>query len=115
MQAEITNVQSSNTINEFRVALVCMPFLTFERPSIQIGLLTSIAEQAGFSTDAHYLNLDLAVRITPEVYESLCDHRGRMTSEWLFSIAAFGQDVSADDDAYFRAFPKETEWIKEVG
>ncbi|GHO82600.1 RiPP maturation radical SAM C-methyltransferase [Dictyobacter formicarum] len=115
MQAEISNFQSSNPITRFRVALVCMPFLTFQRPSIQIGLLTSIAEQAGFSTDAHHLNLDLAARITPEVYEGLCDHRGRMTSEWLFSIAAFGQDVSADDAAYFRAFPQETEWLKEIG
>src|ERR1017187_5202308 len=75
---------------EFRVALVCMPFASAARPTIQIGLLTAIAERSGFKTDAYHFNVDLAAEISPDTYESLCEHRGQMTGEWLFARAAFG-------------------------
>jgi ribosomal peptide maturation radical SAM protein 1 len=105
MQAQEPATSSSEPISPFRIALICMPFATAERPSIQIGLLTAIAEQAGFSTDSFYLNLNLAARLTPEIYEALCIHRGHMTGEWLFSVAAFGENAHDDDEAYFTAFP----------
>jgi len=45
----------------FRVALVSMPFGTDAAdPSIQLGLLRAIAEEAGFPTDTYHLYLDLA-------------------------------------------------------
>lgn len=97
----------------FRVALVCMPFASAAMPSIQVGLLTAVAEQAGFSTDAYHFTLDLADRIGPDAYELLCGHRGRMTGEWLFSTAAFGSEVSHDDEEYLRAFPEELQWMCE--
>jgi ribosomal peptide maturation radical SAM protein 1 len=91
-----------------RVALVCMPFYGATRPSIQIGLLHAIAERAGFQADSYHLTVDLAARLTPEAYEPLgVHHRGHVTGEWLFSIAAFGEAVSHDDVAYFDAFPEE--------
>jgi len=99
----------------FRLALVCLPFATAKRPSVQIGLMRAIAEQAAFSVDSYHLNLDLAARLTPEIYHLLSIHRGNMTAEWLFSIAAFGDETNNDDDAYFTEFPGEIKWVEEVG
>jgi hypothetical protein len=78
-------------------------------PSIQLGLIAAVSEAAGFPTDTFYLNLDLAARLEPDRYELLCAHRGRMTSEWLFSVAAFPTEVVTDSHPYFDAFPDETE------
>ena len=69
MQVENTTDQTPTPVDTFRVALVCMPFATALVPSIQVGLLTAIAEQAGFPTDAYHLNLNLAASLTPEVDE----------------------------------------------
>ena len=95
----------------FRVALICMPFASARQPSIQIGLITAIAEQAGFDVDAYHFNLDLAAQLSPKLYEDFCDHRGYMTGEWLFSHAAFGPSAPRDEDAYFQGFPRELEWL----
>ena len=88
------------------VALVFMPFAIPERPSIQLGLLSSIAQREGHRVSCHHFNLDLAARM-PEIYSGLCTFRGHMTGEWLFSIAAFGAEAPQDDAAYFAAFPSE--------
>ena len=98
-----------------RVALVCMPFASANEPSIQVGLLGAEAQEAGFPVDGYYFNLDLSVRIGPERYEWLCKHRGYMTGEWLFSIAAFGPNANLDDKAYFDAFPSEAKWFDSEG
>jgi ribosomal peptide maturation radical SAM protein 1 len=90
-----------------RVALVCMPFFGGKSPSIQIGLLSAIAHQQGIACDTFHLSLELAALLTPEVYEPLCGHRGRMTGDWLFSVAAFGDEVDADDEPFLSAFPDE--------
>jgi ribosomal peptide maturation radical SAM protein 1 len=94
-----------------RVALVCMPFASAQRPSIQIALMTAIAQREGFETDAFHFNIDLAVQLSPELYENLCEHRGRMTGEWLFGSAAFGLRA----DGYFEAFPEEVLWAEKIG
>ncbi len=91
----------------FRVGLVCMPFYEASRPSIQIGLLGAVAERAGFPTDTHHLNLELAARLGLDVYEALYNHRGRRSGEWLFSVAAFAKQARGDDEAYFAAFQEE--------
>lgn len=40
------------------------------------------------------------------VFRALCEHRGKMTGEWLFSVAAFGNQARSDD-CYFDAFGNE--------
>jgi ribosomal peptide maturation radical SAM protein 1 len=100
---------------DFRVALVCMPFAKANRPSIQIGLMHAIAEIAGFPTDTHYLNLELAALLGPDLYEKLSDQRGPMTGEWLFARAAFGDPELTDDADYFQAFPGEAQWSRGIG
>ncbi|HUT52842.1 MAG TPA: RiPP maturation radical SAM C-methyltransferase [bacterium] len=97
-----------------RAALVGMPFFLADRPSIQLGLLLGEARAAGFHADSFHLNLELAARLTPAVYELICTSpRALSLGEWLFSIAAFGDQVEKDDAAYFRAFPEAGAWAKE--
>ena len=91
-----------------RVALVCMPWCAVDRPSIQVGLLAAIAREHGFAADTHHLNLELAAHLDAAAYHRLCQHRGRMTGEWLFGVAAFGEkEAGGADAAYFSAFPEE--------
>jgi ribosomal peptide maturation radical SAM protein 1 len=88
-----------------------MPFATAQIPSIQIGLLTSLAADVGWPADGFYFNIDLAAELGSDRYEWLCQHRGEMTGEWLFSVAAFGDSgVSASED-YLDAFPGECRWV----
>lgn len=98
-----------------RTALVSMPFASSKRPSIQLGLLSSIAEAAGFPCDTFHLNLELASELSPEIYEKLCEHRGQMTGDWLFSVAAFKESAACEPDRYFEAFPDEETWIRSIG
>ncbi len=106
------NGKNTRSNNQLRVALVCMPFASVGRPSIQIGLLKAVIEQAGFTADTFHLNLELAARLPLKDYEALGQHRGHMTGEWLFSVAAFGEAAHLDDEAYFAAFPDEVVWLE---
>lgn len=100
---------------KFRVALVCMPFASAKVASIQVGLMTAVAERAGFETDSLYFNLDLAAQLSPDLYEKLCEHRGQMTGEWLFGHAAFGPDAPKEADNFLQSFPEEIRWAKNLG
>lgn len=79
------------------VLLVSMPFMGIDQPSIQLGLLASIARAHGYPVRTLHANLDLAARIGVAAYRVLADHRGPMIGEWLFSVAAFG-DAAPDPD-----------------
>ena len=82
-----------------RVVLVSMPFMDPHRPSIQLGLLKSLTAGCGFPVRTLHANLDFAVRIGMDYYELLCQHRGPMVGEWLFSLAAF-PGTAPDPDAH---------------
>lgn len=110
-----SKTDSPHVTATLRVALVCMPFASALRPSIQIALTTALAEKAGCTADAFHFNLDLAAQLTPDLYEQLCEHRGRMTGEWLFGVAAFGSDTNSSDDSYFQQFPEEAAWAQKIG
>ena len=98
-----------------RVALVCMPFASADRPSIQLGLLAELARNAGWQADVHQLNLRLAAHLGPETYEHMCERRSHMTGEWLFGRAAFGADAPGDEQTYYAHFPGEFDWAEEIG
>lgn len=74
-----------------------MPFMMADRPSIQLGLLKAIAAGHGYDVRTLHANLDFAHRIGVEHYRSLCERRGHMIGDWLFSVAAFG-DAAPDPD-----------------
>jgi ribosomal peptide maturation radical SAM protein 1 len=91
-----------------------MPFGSCFRPSVHLGLLKAIGRQAGFRVDDYHMNLDLAGELGPDVYEAI---RGDVycadcTGEWVFTIAAFGEEHGRAD--YFDAFPFEAERIAEA-
>jgi hypothetical protein len=75
-----------------------MPFMEIHRPSIQIGLLKALASARGFQACTLHANLDFAARIGVDDYELLCQHRGAMVGEWLFSVEAF-PETAPDPDA----------------
>jgi ribosomal peptide maturation radical SAM protein 1 len=77
-----------------------MPFMDADRPSIQLGLLTSIANLHGFPTHAVHANLEFAARLGVDDYRKLAEHRGCMIGDWLFSVEAFG-DAAPDPDGTF--------------
>jgi ribosomal peptide maturation radical SAM protein 1 len=81
------------------VVLITMPFMEIHRPSIQLGLLKALTAGFGFPVRTLHANLDFAARIGMEYYNLLCEHRGPMVGDWLFSIEAF-PDTSPDPHAH---------------
>ena len=90
--------------SEWPVALVAMPFQDAVRPSIQIALLKSIASSHGFPAETLHLNLELAAMLGGSLYSGLFAHdRARGAGDWLFSLAAFGEDAPDHDGAFLTA------------
>jgi ribosomal peptide maturation radical SAM protein 1 len=101
---------------EWPVALVTTPFVSCYRPSLQLGLLKAIADKQGFPTTTFHLNLDFAQTIGVSLYEQLVHHRGRLFGEWLFSLAAFGDDAPDQDGELLRRFATEvTSLLADLG
>jgi ribosomal peptide maturation radical SAM protein 1 len=87
------------------LALVTMPFQDPFRPSIQLGLLKPIAESHGFPTDTFHLNLDLAAAVGESLYDVLFaggSEQARGLGDWLFSVAAFGEEAPDRDGRFLR-------------
>ena len=94
----MTTRPASGERSALPVVLVSMPFMDPSRPSIQLGLLGSLTARCGFPVRTLHANLDFAARIGLDLYELLCEHRGPMVGEWLFSPAAF-PGTAPDPDA----------------
>lgn len=107
--------EGDSRLSSLRVALVCMPFASADRPSIQLGLMSAITSRAGHAVTSLQFNLDLAARLGPELYERLCERRSHMTGEWLFGPAAFGDDLPHSEEAYFERFADDFIWGAEHG
>ena len=80
-----------------KVGFVVVPFATTFGPSIQAGLLQSLATNAGHECDSIYVNLDFAVEIGISYYEQLAHLPLPLLGEWLFSGAAFLTDTDPSD------------------
>jgi ribosomal peptide maturation radical SAM protein 1 len=80
------------------VVLVSMPFMDPYRPSIQLGLLKAVTARCGFPVRTYHACLDFAAQIGVDYYTLLCQHRGTLVGDWLFSLEAFG-DAAPDPDA----------------
>jgi ribosomal peptide maturation radical SAM protein 1 len=86
-----------------------MPFVPAVRPSIQLGLLASIAASHGFPAATFHLNLDFAQQIGLKRYETFCEHRERFFGDWLFSIEAFGDRAPDPEDRLLDEFGPDVE------
>jgi ribosomal peptide maturation radical SAM protein 1 len=80
-----------------RTVLVAMPFMSVDRPSIQLGLLRAIGEAHGFEVGTLHANLDFAARVGADFYRTVADARGPLIGDWLFAVEAFG--AAAPDPA----------------
>ncbi len=78
--------------------LVNMPFGAIQFPSIQLGILQSLARSAHVPCKSIYANIAFAQRIGPPLYNVLSNHRGVMLGEWHFSLAAFDTSVKDADE-----------------
>lgn len=103
--------------SEWPVVLVSMPFMDPYSPSIQLGLLKAVTARHGFPVRTYHAYLDFAVQIGVDYYRMLCQHRGTLVGDWLFSLEAFGDaapdpgarmlDELADSLSYLGASPEE--------
>jgi ribosomal peptide maturation radical SAM protein 1 len=91
--------EASERHSAWPVVLVSMPFMDAYRPSIQLGLLKALTARCGFPVQTCHAYLDFAAAIGVDYYQRLCDHRGTLIGDWLFSVAAFG-DAAPDRDAH---------------
>jgi len=60
--------------------------------------------------------MELAALITPEIYSKICvqhEHTTAMLGEWLFSVAAFGDEIDNQDNQYFNDFSSELRRFKD--
>src|SRR4051794_2367703 len=105
--------------------LVSMPFMEADRPSIQLGLLSALAAQSGFSVTTVHANVEFAAQLGVDAYRKLAQHRGELIGDWLFSLEAFG-DSAPDPEGrllgecpdvlrYLGAAPSDVEaWLRKV-
>lgn len=93
--------------------LVNMPFAGIQFPSIQLGLLQALARSASIQCNSIYANIAFARRINPALYRVLSDHRGPMVGEWIFALAAFGDEVAEYTEIFLRDFPDAFSEIEE--
>src|SRR5579883_3072231 len=95
----------SEAVRNFRVGLVTMPFSPCWTGSAQIGLLKSIVKRSGFEVEDFYPNVELAALLGVDFYQCVSQQYTmyQMTGEWLFSVAAFGDQAGTAD--YFEMFP----------
>ncbi|GGK75255.1 RiPP maturation radical SAM C-methyltransferase [Mangrovihabitans endophyticus] len=108
-----------------RVGLISMPFVSCFRPSIQLGLLKSVAAARRFSVHTFHLNLDFARQIGPGAYEEICAVRRAFIGDWLFAGAAFGDalpdrapdfltEYDSDIHAAITSVDKPAEYLRTV-
>lgn len=75
-----------------------MPWATTTRPSLALGILTSICREMGVPAQTVYANLDMSARIGFEAAGRMANERCLYgLSEHLFSCDMFGADTLASD------------------
>lgn len=75
-----------------RVLLADAPFAELGAPSIALGLLKAVGEQAGHRVEILPLSLGYASRfVEPAVYKRIVDGSRLGLGEWIFAEAAFGR------------------------
>jgi ribosomal peptide maturation radical SAM protein 1 len=91
-----------------QVCLVSMPYASLERPSMALGLLKAILDEAGIATAVTYANIWFADRIGLRRYELFAAQLSNvfLSGEWTFAEAAFGDDPRREE--------KDAEYLRQV-
>lgn len=78
--------------------LVSMPWATTTRPSIALGILDRLCDEAGVSSASIFPNLDLAARMGLEAARPMSDERALYgLGEHLFAVDLFGREALDSD------------------
>ncbi len=85
------------------VALISMPTLSARFPSFQLALLKPTLERAGIPVQNFSLFMYFGERIGWRVSETIADVWPSLVGEWIWTKAAFGDEIEARDQEYFRA------------
>lgn len=88
----------------FKTALVSMPFVDVNRPSIQLGLLSSILAERGFACSPLHLYLEFAKDIGVALYRAISHYRGIQLGEWLFAKEAFESQCPPGSSDFLEQF-----------
>ena len=88
------------------VALVSMPSLSGRFPSFQLALLKPTLERAGIPVQPFSLFMYLGSHIGWRLNEALAEVWPSMVGEWIWTKAAFGDEVDADRDEYFETYDR---------
>jgi ribosomal peptide maturation radical SAM protein 1 len=90
------------------ISVVAMPWAAPDTPSIQVGILTAIAEHAGLPVTAHSLHLEAAGYfagngIDPAIYNEIVHHWWTVgLGEWIFAASGPAAAGCADYLEYLR-------------
>ena len=103
----LVNISGSSKANEFKpVALVSMPTLSGRFPSFQLALLKPTLERAGIPTQSFSLFMYFGTHIGWRINEAIADVWPSMVGEWIWTKAAFGDEVESDKDEYFQSYER---------
>jgi ribosomal peptide maturation radical SAM protein 1 len=86
------------------VALISMPTLSARFPSFQLALLKPTLERAGIPVQTFSLFMYFGERIGWKVSETIADVWPSMVGEWIWTKAAFGDEIEPHDAEYFKAY-----------
>jgi ribosomal peptide maturation radical SAM protein 1 len=81
------------------VALVCMPFLAIDRPSLGLSLIKSGIEKRGIPNHIFYFNMSFAQQVGLETMEIL-DYfpDADLIKEWIFAETLWGKNEQRDEN-----------------
>lgn len=86
------------------LALISMPTLSARFPSFQLALLKPTLERAGIPVQTFSLFMYFGERIGWRVSETIADVWPSMVGEWIWTKAAFGDEIERRDEEYFQAY-----------
>jgi ribosomal peptide maturation radical SAM protein 1 len=99
----LNEVQGAGRAGQPKVLLLCMPWATTTRPSIALGILSRLCQEAGVPVRCLYPNMDMVAMVGFEAAGRLANERALYgLSEHLFAVDLFGCEVLCSDE-YLRA------------
>ncbi|MEO8244172.1 MAG: RiPP maturation radical SAM C-methyltransferase [bacterium] len=107
--------QTAGSTPALDVVLINLPWASFRRPSIQIGLLGSLARQRGHRVELAHINLELAARLGKPLYDLIAEHRATSLGDWLFARAAFPQTAPPAERFLARYGQTVMEMVDRIG
>ena len=86
------------------VALISMPTLSARFPSFQLALLQPTLERAGIPVQPFSLFMYFGQQVGWRISETIADVWPSMVGEWIWTKAAFGNEIETRDEDYFKAY-----------